>query len=67
MLAKALVRLAPPELEMTEIPFKDLPLYSYDYDADFPPAARAFKAAHRRRRRASSSSRPNTTARSRAG
>ena len=42
-LAKALVRLAPPELAMTEIPFKDLPLYSYDYDADFPPAARAFK------------------------
>jgi chromate reductase len=44
-LAKALVRLAPPELEMTEIPFKDLPLYSYDYDADYPPEARAFKAA----------------------
>ena len=36
-LAKALVRLAPSELEMTEISFKDLPLYSYDYDADFPP------------------------------
>ena len=35
-LAKALVNLAPPELSMTEIPFKDLPLYSYDYDADFP-------------------------------
>src|ERR1043166_3754560 len=30
---------------MTEISFKDLPLYSYDYDADFPPAARAFKDA----------------------
>src|ERR1043166_5842953 len=30
---------------MTEISFKDLPLYSYDYDADFPPAARAFKNA----------------------
>lgn len=44
-LAKALVRLAPPELEMVEIPFKDLPLYSYDYDADFPPVARAFKQA----------------------
>jgi hypothetical protein len=27
-LAKALVRLAPAELEMTEIPFKDLLLYS---------------------------------------
>jgi chromate reductase, NAD(P)H dehydrogenase (quinone) len=44
-LAKALVRLAPKELEMQEISFRDLPLYSYDYDADFPPAARAFKAA----------------------
>src|SRR5690606_28661241 len=27
-LAKALVRLAPPELAMSEIPFRDLPLYS---------------------------------------
>ena len=44
-LAQALVRLAPLELAMTEIGFADLPLYSYDYDADFPPAARAFKAA----------------------
>jgi chromate reductase len=45
LLSKALVRLAPPELQMTEIPFKDLPLYSYDYDADFPLVARAFKQA----------------------
>jgi chromate reductase, NAD(P)H dehydrogenase (quinone) len=44
-LARALVSLAPPELELTEIPFKDLPLYSYDYDANFPPAAKAFKQA----------------------
>src|SRR4051812_29116902 len=44
-LANALVRLAPPELAMTEISFRDLPLYSYDYDADFPPAAQAFKSA----------------------
>src|SRR6185312_5656463 len=42
-LAKALVRLAPPELQMSEIAFKDLPIYSYDYDADYPPVARAFK------------------------
>lgn len=42
-LAKALVQLSPPELDMTEISFKDLPLYSYDYDADYPPVARAFK------------------------
>jgi chromate reductase len=44
-LAKALVRLAPPELELWEISFKELPLYSYDYDADYPPAGKAFKAA----------------------
>jgi chromate reductase len=44
-LAKALVRLAPSDLEMIEISFKELPLYSYDYDADFPPAARALKDA----------------------
>src|SRR5580765_7408221 len=44
-LAQALVQLAPRELEMSEISFKDLPLYSYDYDADFPPAARSFKDA----------------------
>ena len=43
-LAQALVRLAPAELQLKEVPFAELPLYSYDYDADFPPAARAFKA-----------------------
>jgi chromate reductase len=44
-LANALVRLAPPELAMTEISFRDLPLYTYDYDADYPPVAKAFKSA----------------------
>jgi len=44
-LAKALVRLAPPELEMMEILFKDLPIYSYDYDSAFPPVATKFKDA----------------------
>ena len=44
-LARALVRLAPPELSMREIHFGDLPLYSYDYDADYPQVARAFKDA----------------------
>jgi chromate reductase len=44
-LAKALVRLAPAELELSEIPIKDLPLYSQDYDDDFPVAARALKQA----------------------
>jgi chromate reductase len=45
LLAKALVRVAPPELHLTEIPFKDLPLYSYDYDGNYPPVATAFKDA----------------------
>ena len=44
-LARALTRLAPPELEMREIPIGELPLYSYDYDADYPPPARALKEA----------------------
>lgn len=44
-LARALVKLAPPQLEMTEISFGDLPLYTYDYDSNFPPAARAYKDA----------------------
>jgi chromate reductase len=44
-LARALVRLAPEQLSMEEISFSDLPLYSYDYDADYPPVARAFKDA----------------------
>ena len=45
LLAKALVRLAPDELELVEIPIRDLPLYSQDYDEDYPPVARAFKQA----------------------
>jgi len=44
-LAGALVRLAPEKLHMVEIPFGDLPLYNRDYDAEYPPVARAFKAA----------------------
>ena len=43
LLANALVRLAPPELQLTEISFKDLPLYSYDYDSNYPPVASEFK------------------------
>ena len=45
VLAKALVRLAPAELEMIEIPIGDLPLYNRDYDNDYPPVARNFKDA----------------------
>jgi chromate reductase len=44
-LSEALIRLAPPELEFVEIPIKDLPLYSYDYDADYPAEGRALKDA----------------------
>jgi chromate reductase len=44
-LSKALVRLAPAGLELTEIPIRDLPLYNYDYDADFPAPAKAYKKA----------------------
>jgi chromate reductase, NAD(P)H dehydrogenase (quinone) len=44
-LSRALIKLAPGDLEFTEIPIKDLPLYSYDYDADFPPEGRALKEA----------------------
>lgn len=43
-LANALMRLAPPEFEFHEIVYRELPLYSRDYDADFPPAAREYKA-----------------------
>ena len=44
-LANALVKLAPKELEFHEISFKELPLYSYDHDADYPAVARQFKQA----------------------
>jgi chromate reductase, NAD(P)H dehydrogenase (quinone) len=45
LLSLALTRLAPPELVLEEIPFRDLPLYSPDYEADYPPVARALKSA----------------------
>ncbi len=45
VLSKALVRLAPEGLEMREVPYGNLPLYNRDYDADYPPVAREFKAA----------------------
>lgn len=44
-LAEAVVRLMPEEVEAVEIPIKDLPFYSPDYDADFPQVGRDFKAA----------------------
>ena len=44
-LAGALISLAPPNLGFHEISIGDLPLYSYDYDANYPPVATAFKKA----------------------
>ena len=46
LLAKALTRLGKARgLELVEIPIRDLPLYSYDYDADYPPVGKQFKQA----------------------
>lgn len=42
-LSRALVRLAPDDLELVEVPIGNLPLYSPDFDADYPPEARALK------------------------
>jgi chromate reductase len=44
-LAQALIRVAPDTLEFREIPIRDLPLYSPDFDADYPPEGRALKQA----------------------
>jgi chromate reductase len=43
-LAKALEKLAPPEMEFHEISYADLPLYNRDLDTDYPQAALDFKA-----------------------
>ena len=45
ILAKTLISVPPDDLEFTEIPIRDLPLYSQDYDADYPPEARALRRA----------------------
>ncbi|MER6979534.1 NADPH-dependent FMN reductase [Streptomyces carpinensis] len=44
-LSKVLIRLAPPDLEFDEISIRDLPLYSYDYDSDFPAEGRKLKSS----------------------
>lgn len=44
-LANSLVRLAPGNLEFSEIPIRDLPLYDRDLDGDFPASAVSLKAA----------------------
>jgi chromate reductase len=45
ILSRSLIRLAPPDLQFAEIPIGNLPLYSQDYDTDYPPEARALKEA----------------------
>jgi chromate reductase len=37
--SRALIRLAPEDLQFTEIPIGNLPLYSPDFDSDYPPEA----------------------------
>jgi chromate reductase len=44
-LSKALIRLAPDNLTLMEIPIRDLPVYNRDFDGDYPPAGRALKDA----------------------
>ncbi|HEY8010022.1 MAG TPA: NADPH-dependent FMN reductase [Rudaea sp.] len=44
-LATALMRLAPPELTFEEIHFRDLPMYSPDFDKNYPASAQTFKQA----------------------
>lgn len=44
-LGAAFARLAPEGTTLVEIPIKDLPHYSPDYDADYPQVARDFKQA----------------------
>jgi chromate reductase len=44
-LAKAVTQLAPKQLQLREIPIGELPLYSYDYDKNYPPPGRALKDA----------------------
>ena len=45
VLARALIRLAPADLEFTEIAIDNLPLYSPDFDDHYPPEATALKDA----------------------
>ena len=45
---EALIRLAPEDLEFTEIPIGNLPLYSPDYDANYPPEADGAQGRDRR-------------------
>ena len=62
-LSQVLIKLAPEDLEFTEIPIGNLSLYSQDYDANYPPEATALKDAISRWTPSCSSPR-STTARS---
>lgn len=44
-LALALTKIAPDDLVMREIPIGNLPLYSYEYDKEYPPEGKALKEA----------------------
>jgi chromate reductase len=43
ILSRSVIRLAPHDLEFTEIPIGNLPLYNPDYDNDYPAEATALK------------------------
>ena len=45
VLSKALIGLAPDDLEFVELPIGNLPLYSPDFDAEYPPEGAALKEA----------------------
>ena len=45
VLIRALIRLAPKDLEFAELPIGNLPLYSPDFDNDYPAEAQALKDA----------------------
>ena len=45
LLSRALIRLAPEDLVFTEIPIGNLPLYSPDFDTDYPAVAQELKDA----------------------
>lgn len=45
VLARALIRVAPQDMSFVEIPIRNLPLYSQDYDANYPPEGAALKEA----------------------
>lgn len=45
VLSRALLKVAPADLEFTEIPINNLPLYDRELEADFPAEAQALKDA----------------------